>query len=185
MSDHSFVRRYQISDIVLGSAGSPQYKNIYFSLDQLYNYTELTGLYDCYKIDAVSVRFDWTRNTSSNGTNTNEYSVPMMYIVEDLDDSGTPSSVNQLLEYGSCKLHNFGSSPVFEVSLVPQIAGSAYNSITTTGYWRPKGPVWVDVGSASLPHYGLKLAAIATPSNIDAGRIVQTITMRFTCRDTR
>lgn len=180
---HSFVRKFQISNINLGTAGALITGGISTKLSQLPNASEFQNLFDAYRIDLVTVRFDWTRNTADL-SGASVVGAPIMYNVIDKDDENPPANVNTCLEYQTCRLHNFADRSTFSRSYIPAIAKTVFNTALTSGYGREQR-AWLDVASPDIPHYGMKYAVSASTSNVNAGEIIVTVTLKFSCRDTR
>lgn len=130
---------------------------INFTLDSLPNYTELTALYDQYRI--VGVKANIINTVPCNvavynaGTGLKEYLVPPTLIsAVDLDDASA-TTTNAILEMESCIIHGGGRKHTRE--LVPACAEALYQG-AFTGYGSRRN-AWIDSSSPSVQHYGLKL----------------------------
>lgn len=121
------------------------------------NYTELTALYDQYRIDYVDMQFIFSNNQSS--VNTPATVLPIMYLCKDYDDTNS-ASVTDLQQYSTQQTWQLGNmtngNGVHHVKVKPNVDISLYQGLTT-GYARGK-PMLVDTGSPAVPHYGVKVA---------------------------
>lgn len=118
-----------------------------FSLNDLPGYTELTNLFDYYKITGVLVRVMPYKQTDSNstGSTNNSYNPPIFYAV-DHSDNAAPTAVSQILEYEDHKIAQLWTG--FKVFVRPKFADAT--SAMRDG--------WVACDNTSQNWYGLKLA---------------------------
>lgn len=133
------------------------------ALQDIVNYSELTTLYDQYKIWKVVFTFRLIQNPNStaqvnNGSVTNSSNFyPNIWIVPDHDDSSTPT-LPALREYARVKCFTLQPNRTIRYSTHPNVLGQLYDGAITTAYKVEKpGSVWVDCNQASVPHYGLKM----------------------------
>lgn len=80
---------------------------IEFKLNQLPSYNEFSTLFDMYKIFKVECEFIPKYNSADFSSGGTAYGLPTLYIVEDRNSVATPSSINTLMEYASCKKARF------------------------------------------------------------------------------
>jgi len=125
-----------------------------WQLSYLPGYTEFTALYDQYKIESISLRIIPTATTSTP----NDPATGYVTLAVDYDDAVTPTSMTSLFEYGTCQV--FQPTEVIEMKLHPRIAKAAYSGAFTSYASEPAG--WIDVGSPSVQHYGLKVGLAQT-----------------------
>lgn len=161
----SYFYKYKISKGTVGIGnGQPQnYNAISFNLRDINNYSELTSLYDEYCISKVVVEFiprgailSQAINTATTGNTNQLYGTVQPFItVIDYDDATAPTTRNELLQYGTCKV----SKPHTYVKRVftPKIAIQTYKTAVSSGYMA-KGHQWLDCADDTVPHYGLKWA---------------------------
>lgn len=119
------------------------------------NYTELTALYDQYRIDYVEMEFFYSVNTSSGTT----FPLPIIYLAKDYNDPGS-APVTILQQYENCVTWQIGEQrgdgkKVIRVK--PNVDINVYNTPVSSGYARSK-PIFIDTNSPNVPHYGAKLA---------------------------
>jgi len=185
----NFTRLFSPAAIAVGT--SPFNSLVYDTqLAYLPNSTEFTNLFDCYRINSVTLRFDWSRNSADlSGTSIISSSVnpaPLMYSVLDYDDNVSLANSQAAQQYGTCKLHNFAANPTYQRTFTPLPAINYYKSAIATSYGRPKGPQWIDTGSPDTPHYGLKVVVfLSETSSVNSGVIYVQYTVNFSCKDTR
>jgi len=120
-----------------------------FRLDQVPNYTELTALYDQYKINAIKVHFlpEMTQNVSLAQLN-NPVAYSRIFTALDYNDASAPTTIDQLREYQSCKYTSIlkQHKRYFKPRIVD--SSSVYNP----------GRPWLSCDNgASVPHFGLKV----------------------------
>jgi hypothetical protein len=142
---YPFTRLQQLGTIT-SSTTAEVTSALTFSLSSLPDYTEFTGLFDAYRIVGVKVCF---YPAFLDTTATTLY--PPIYTVIDYDDSNTTSTA-AYGEYDSCQVVQTGQ--YFERTLVPRVAIAAYSGAFTS--FGQKAKMWIDCGSPSVNHYGLK-----------------------------
>lgn len=144
-----------------------------FTLDSLVNSSELTNLYDQYRIDKVTVYIRLMNNPDAtyvvNNPPNNNYSnyFPKLWYYRDYDDSGT-LTVSQMREVGKSKYKILRPNSAVKISLKPACLTQVYATAVTTGY-APKWNQRLDVGASNIPHYGLKWTVDAEGSALGAG----------------
>ena len=121
----SFNRTFYYENWTPSTATTAGFWKYYgFRLNQLPNYTEITALFDRYKINAIKVTFR-PRFDNFAGNDTTDTTLPgvtaqgttMMHIIADPDSIVTPSgtytigTLNSFLENGSVKTHD-GTKPI-------------------------------------------------------------------------
>lgn len=134
----------------LTSSTVPTFSSYQFALSDLPNNSEFTNLFDEYRILKVSIMFIpylISTNTSANNP------VPIFAYVVDKDDAGTPSSLNDLLQYPACKVQSVLRRA--SVKFVPRISAAVYGGPATTSYGSKV--MWLDCSNSGVPHYGLKV----------------------------
>ncbi len=129
-----------------------------FQLSYLPSYTEFTALYDQYKIEAIDIGILPSAVTSTPADPSNGYVV----LAVDYDDASTPANVDTLLQYGSAEVFPINSAIRFR--LRPRLAKAAYSGAFTS--YANEAASWIDVGSPSVQHYGLKFGCSATTTSV-------------------
>lgn len=122
------------------------------------NASELSNLFDQYRILQATIRIDWDYNSYpvSGGTTV----APLLYYVSDYDDSGS-TVISGLLQYPGVQTHSFlenGYSP-----LICALKPKPLRDIASTGILTAYGPMtsapWIRTSDMTTPHYGLKFCA--------------------------
>lgn len=151
-----------------------------FTLSDLPNYTELTNLYDEYRIKAV--RIFWIPTTNVNGTvwngaSTIVYSLPALYSWIDNDDDTVPTSLAQGQEYESFKCHG-QLSTTRQRTIIPDASKALYTGAAFTGYGNARNQ-WIDNNSPNVKHYGIKYGIVNQTANSGAMDVVATFYLEF------
>lgn len=128
----------------------PTYVGLTFALNGLNGYASYTALFDQYIIDELEV---WIEPATVTSTYYSELSTAI-----DVDDGNTPSTTGQVADkQGS--LVGLGASGRYH-RWVPHVAVATYSGAFTSYGNVP--PMWIDVGSPGVQHFGLKIAAAPT-----------------------
>lgn len=120
-----------------------------FTLNALPNATDLVKVYDEYRIDSVKMTFYPYINRTGVGTTVGN---PIALTTLDFDDDNA-FNVADLEQYENCKVHD--SRTAFSRTVIPAFAVAAYSGAFTS-YAQKRG--WVDCGSPSVKHYGIKVS---------------------------
>lgn len=125
-----------------------------FRLTDLPNVSEFVNLFDSYKITKIDViiKPTWTETTQPL-TNTASI-IPRIVTAIDYNDSTAPSTMNELREYGTCKITD--GFKAHRRTIYPKIRGNAYESAGGVGYLTMK-PQYIDTDDSTVVHYGLKI----------------------------
>lgn len=139
------------------------------------NASELSSLFDQYRITGVTLRIDWDYN--SYPVSSGQSVAPLIYYVADYDDS-QGAIVTDLLQYPGVQTHSFlqdGYTPLI-VSVKPR----PLRDIASTGILTAYGPMttapWIRTADMTTPHYGLKFCA----SQFSIGGTLQTGSIQIT-----
>lgn len=169
---HYFKRNVNLNPITVTTGTDATYAGYSFKLNDLHDLSQLTGLYDFFKLTKVVVKFipiqNVTSGTGSALTFDNAYS-NRLFTAIDYNDKSAPTSVAELREYSTCKW-----TPMMKIHkrvITPQVvmtvdedgpAGSSY------GYAQNTSNPWISTGSNACQYFGLKVAFEHT-SSIDSG----------------
>lgn len=129
-----------------------------FQLNFLQSFTELTNLFDNFRITKVLYRWVVTRNPSeySGTTAANKGVFPRIVWTHDFNDSATLSRANI---YQRANLKEEFMSETNQVTkwytLNPSVLTQMYESGATTAY-KPSWKQWLDTSDNITPHYGIK-----------------------------
>lgn len=123
-----------------------------FCLAQAANITEITNLFDNYRISKVRLMFALS-GTEAGIQGGNALPAPIMHYCYDPDDNTTPASRTAVLENGYCKSRRLEN--VFSVDITPRAQQSVVGGAGGAGGLLPVGN-WLDSSSPNIYHYGLK-----------------------------
>lgn len=125
-----------------------------FKLTDVHNHSELTALFDYFRIKAVECRFTPFGNVleqSNPAADSQQALMRIMYKIDN-DDSTTPT-FSEMKESG-CKSFMVPSEG-FVITLRPKVLASTYSGAMGTGYRIGNGHEWIDTDD-DPPHYCLK-----------------------------
>lgn len=142
---YTFVRTVDTTPLSIGVADTNFAYT--FSLGALQDSTDFTTLFDQYRIGTCRVQF-----TAMNSFGSVSFPSTISTAI-DYDDN-TAINVSQLGEYDSFQKNSLGSS--FCRTLQPRFASAAYGGALFTAFANASPLTWLDVGSPSVPYYGLK-----------------------------
>jgi hypothetical protein len=138
---HNFVLSFVAGTITSNVAGVTTSFNL--SLNSFPTSTQFTGLFDTYRIMTAKAIFNPVATLPSNGDQ------PAFQTAIDYDDSSTSTN---LLDRDTSMTVMAGQ--YFERNWTPHVASALYSG-TFTSYGN-LSHVWIDAGSPSVLHYGLK-----------------------------
>lgn len=142
----------QFSNIT-GGVGTQQNFAWTFSLGQTLGYTELTSLFDRYKITKVQLKF--FLKTSPDAQTGSVAVYPRMWWCPDYDDNGT-ENIDTLRQRKQTRSTMLKPNRPITINVRPATLTMLYNGATTAyGSLRNR---WCDCTYTNIPHYGLKLA---------------------------
>lgn len=141
-----------------------------FAVLALPNYTELTALYDQYRIDWVEMQIMFSNNQSS--VNTPATTLPILWLAKDYDDTNN-ASITDIQQYATQQCWQVGNQRgdgKHVVRVKPNVDTVVYQSALVSGYGRGK-PQFIDTSSPQVPHYGIKIAAdpINSSTSVEVG----------------
>jgi len=159
------------------------------SLNYAYaNSAEFTTLFDSFKILNNKLRMMFTNNNSS--LNSPATALPEFMAVSDTDDSIPPLSTDIINQYQRIQIKQLGqpNDPLLR-TIYPKPLIQTYRTLISTGYSNPTKPIWIDMTTADVPHYGLKMEynqySNNTSSDTKIGKIDMYFTQRFSCKCVR
>ena len=150
-----------LNGVITGSADSffvnaSQIRGAFqFSLSQAANVSEITNLFDNYRIVKVKLLFNFTANSvdMQAGVGATQSQLPIMHSCYDPDDNTMPASRTSVLENGYCQTRRLDKQ--FSVTVVPRAQQSVVGGGASGGGLLPTG-TWLDSNSPAIKHYGLK-----------------------------
>lgn len=145
-----------------------------FTLSSLPEFSEVTNLFDQYKIHSMRIRFiPFQTQSIANDPGINNQCLSLLhYGVIDYDDASVPNPSNvgvQLLrEYESFREMNmFRGGREYKRKIRPHISVPAYQAGITTAYSNTPSR-WIDAAYPDVQHYGFKgiFQVFAPQSNV-------------------
>jgi hypothetical protein len=133
----------------------PTFSATSFSVNSLDQISQLAAVFDQYMIEELEV---WVfPNTLGAATGAQ---AGLLYSAIDYDDAATLSTIGQIEDYTNVVVStpNQGHYRRF----VPHIAVAAYSGSFTS--FMNVDTQWIDSAYTNVQHYGLKIAATATPA---------------------
>lgn len=131
-----------------------------FMLNAVTNPTDLTNLFDRYKIVGVQLKIHYLQNVANAQYVPNVTGVynnlPTIHWAFDGDDANIDSKA-QILQKGYCKSKVLNANRPLKIFIKPRVTKEIYNSPLTTGYSSEKA-CWLDCNSSAIPHFGVKFA---------------------------
>lgn len=153
-----------------------------FMLSHVSNVSEITNLFDNYRIRGVKVTVTPGFNSAEVVTTMN---IPTMHYAIDTDDAAVPSTRIAVQENSTCRSRRLDSP--FSIYIKPRaqnVIAAAAGSVA--GGMLPAGQ-WIDTASQSIPHYGLKFWIDEFPTAATAGAnkaiIKFTVTYYLECKN--
>lgn len=145
-----------------------------FCLNQASNISEITNLFDNYRITKVKLMFAMSATEATSGNS--QLPMPIMNYCYDPDDNSVPPSRSSVLENGFCKTRRLERT--FSVVVTPRAQQSVVGGVGGAGGVLPVG-TWLDSGSSSIYHYGLKFWIDQFPFASSDNAIALTVTPIF------
>lgn len=144
-------------------------------------WTDLTTLYDMYRIDRICLDMYWTDNNSSNA---NTVPLPLFQIATDYDDLVPPASNYELVPYSNMRILQFGLPQHKKHVLYPKISESVntVSSLGTAGVTLRKAG-YINSETPDVVHTGVKMFFdSASTSNVVDGYIQLYVTYHLTMK---
>lgn len=174
LQTHNFVERCQPQKIVVANESAAVGLFRSFTLSQCLQVGSYAALFEMYKINKVIVEFRYKgavkpAYTTIDGTGTQNNEIvneinPILYFKVDHNDI-TADSLATMKQSMRTREHQISnSSPNFTITLKPAIQAEAYKTALTSAY-RPKWGQWLSMNDDTVPHYGLKVYAVAGQGN--------------------
>jgi len=147
------TRMYEGTSVTASNAGALA-QAYSFNLNSLPNVTELSNLFDQYRINAIS--FTMIPNVTGNDMNpvSTYYEMPNVHSVIDFDDDAAPAAVTELMQYPSYRRTR--GTQIHTRYFKPCIAQTIYKTGATTGTSQRRA-WWLDLADTTVPHFGLKI----------------------------
>jgi len=127
-----------------------------FTLSQASAISEITNLFDNYRISKVKLTFMFSYDNSTGGgaaSGTPTLAAPVMHYCYDPDDNQTPASRIDVLQNGYCKTVRLTNQHT--ITVTPRAQQPIVGGTGAAGGVVPLGQ-WFDCASPLIPFYGLK-----------------------------
>jgi len=154
-----------------------------FSLNKITGSSNYTDLFDSYQICKVEVTFEpdiQEVDQLVGATTANAFTIPMLYVARDPDNTAVPTSESQLSQRMDC--YRVQANKQFKISMVPQVGREIYRSSILTAYETPYETIWLDSVYSDVPHYGLTYGMTATGANNNNVKFVYKIRTKYWLR---
>lgn len=121
----------------------------------LVNSTELTNLYDQFRINKVVTKIQFKIDPSAQAANVASY--PRFYYYRDYDDSNAPTSLAEMRENSKTKMLIMHPNRFITLVCKPNMLQTMWSSVISSTY-KPAFGQWVDCAVPSASHYLWKYA---------------------------
>lgn len=124
-----------------------------FALAQASNVTEITNLFDNYRIVRVKLMLSLSANNGDLVGAASTLPIPMIHYTYDPDDGTVPASRTGVLENGYCRSRRLDKP--FSITVTPRAQQSVVGGVGSAGGLLPTS-TWLDCASPAIYHYGVK-----------------------------
>lgn len=125
-----------------------------FTLNQLPGFTEVTNMYDQYRLVQVDIIYE-PASRAGPTTATGTSGAPHLLVRVNFDGGGS-ATYDQMRQYDNTRVYS--AYQRWEHRFVPKISMMAYNGATSTGYSVAQGSPWVNTSNPDVEYYGLQFA---------------------------
>lgn len=151
-----------------------------WSLSQLPGVTDFTTLFDQYAITKIVSKWYLKIDPSAQAAGTASF--PRIYIANDRDTGTGATSLDEIRQYGGCKVKVMNPNYPVTHSIRPNTLRLQYlTGVSNT--FTPDYGAWVDMTNTNCPYYGL-IWAIDDLTNTNY-RVTQEFIFYFKCKNTR
>lgn len=153
-----------------------------FRLADTVNYTELTALYDQYKINWVDVEFEYAADTgSADHTGT---TLPRLVLMSDFDDNAPETRLQQLQTPSRIYSRSLKNKVTYRVKPRVRSVTATSSSTGSVGAVGVFANPWIDMLQAFIPHWGLKVMCYDWPlfndtTNAPMSKPVLRVTLKY------
>lgn len=155
-----------------------------FRLSDLINASELTALYDQFRILRATVYFQW--QTSPTDTTQLQANVllnpPILEYFPDYDDNSVPNA-SEFHERSTTRYKALRPGRATAVSVRPAVLAQMFESSVAAAY-SPKWRQWLDMGDNAALHYGLKFG-FKYPTSTPYGQVSTWTKLVVQCKGQR
>lgn len=123
-----------------------------FKIADLPDYTELTALYDQYRVDKLVVHFISSGNAIAS---VGAQDIGTLLTAVDFDGGATGLTFNQFLSYESCEVTSHGRDKIITIKPKAELAAIDVTPVNTSSAL-PAGNVWWDCSITGIQHHGVR-----------------------------
>lgn len=178
---HSFKQNVELATIPVVAATNSFFNYIHAMVD-MPQASQFLSLYDQYRLMAVRITFIPQYNSYQVGGTAS--TVPVIYTALDFDSATTPTQINTLDNYTTCRKQTFTRPHTRYYKPSPLL--NTYISATTSGQANLSRKTWMNWNTSNVPYYGL-IGAItaANPAALVAQSVRVMAVYYFQCRNVR
>lgn len=165
LKQHDFVERLAVnSTITVNTEAASTCVTRTFALNQIGQWNSYSDLFEYYKINKIVATFRYKGGNApppsdAVGIRFNEVN-PVLYFKVDHDDD-TAQSMVTMKESSKTREHQLtNDKPNFTITFKPAVQTEIYKTSLASAYG-PKWGVWLRTTDNNVPHYALKMHAIA------------------------
>lgn len=149
-------------------------------LDDVTNYSELTALYDRYKIVSMKVSVQgW------NASNAPATPLPFVQYTQDYDSNVLPTISGFRERMGTKTKYFTANRPAITMGVRPKVAPEAYAAGGGVGFLIPRSQMWVNTLNTNVEHYGITgiLRNVYLPAQLAASTLTWEVSYGIALRD--
>lgn len=159
-SDVHYFKRWTsnvgFTNPIVGNATYAPYLDVLsYGLNTLPAVSEFTTLFDHYMITKVVTKFYLKIDPGAQAAASASY--PRLFYIRDTDDSTLAANLDELRQYGTCKVKVMNPNRPITLVCKPNILGLSYSTAVASNY-TPKWGQWIDLGDTNTRYYGWKFA---------------------------
>lgn len=159
-----------------------------FQLASLPSVTDITNLYDHYKLKLIVVRFEPTFSQeviqSESAAINLAANLKHYRVAHDYNDASNPASESVLFEYSNMK--SYPCHRPFKVLLYPKVAEPVFGAGINPAAYQARRSGWIDTAYTNVLHYGLKIW-VPVFGNVAAGAYIcrTIVTYYIACKNAK
>lgn len=176
----SYTREIPLNNLTITTGTNKVFFGYTFTADQLPNISDFQGLFDQYRIRSIVMKFRLVQPPEAQNTTAASQFYPDIYCTVDHDDATTPTTIDEILQYGKCKRGVLRPNYFFRYRLFPTTAQQLYRTGTTTVYAPLRNKQWIDLAYINTPYYALKGAVSNEASGVTTSPIAIEVHMVMT-----
>lgn len=149
--------------------------SLQFWLDSVLANSEITAMFDRYKITGVKLDVMYQQNTASSSGSSASI-LPVLYSSYDFDDATPPSLASDVTTRGYVRTHVLNANRTFSIFLkprMPQVVNVLRNEQILSVNATNVRSQWIDSAVSDVPHYGVKFWLSNLPQNFSENATCQ------------